>query len=76
MLADQLERARPALAATEEGLRLAEMRKEFGVGIVLENIQAEQDLTRARQDYANAIADLDKAQFVLAAATGQPAVQK
>lgn len=73
---DRLATARRALAAAEEGLRLAQERKEFGVGIVLENIQAEQDLTRARQDYVGAIAEFDKAQFVLAAATGQLAVQK
>ena len=47
-LEDQLATARRALAAAEEALRLAQERKEFAVGIVLETIQAEQDLTRAR----------------------------
>ncbi|MCI0744211.1 MAG: TolC family protein [Verrucomicrobia subdivision 3 bacterium] len=73
---DRLAGARRALAAAEEGLRLAQERREFGVGIVLENIQAEQDLTRGRQAYANAIADFDKAQFTLATVAGQLATQK
>lgn len=71
---DRLATARRALAAAEEGLRLTQQRKEFGVGIVLENIQAEEDLTRARQDYTAAIADFNKAQFSLATATRQPAI--
>ena len=70
-LGDQLATAQRALAAAEEGLRLAQQRKEFAVGIVLENIQAEQDLTRARLEYLKAIAQFNQAQYVLRKATGK-----
>lgn len=70
-LADQLATARRALAAAEEGLRLAQQRKEFAVGVVLETIQAEQDLTRARLDYLKAVAELNQAQYALSRATGR-----
>ena len=70
-LEDQLVTARRALAAAEEALTLAQQRKEFAVGIVLETIQAEQDLTRARLDYLTAIAEFDKAQYALQKATGK-----
>jgi outer membrane protein TolC len=53
-----------------ETLRLTEERKEFAVGNVLETILAEQDLTRARTDYANAVLDYNKAQYALTRAIG------
>jgi outer membrane protein TolC len=62
--------AQRALAAAEEGLRLARERKEFAVGVVLETIQAEQDLTRARLDYLRAVAEFNKAQYALKRAIG------
>jgi len=40
------------------------------VGVVLENIQAEQDLTRARLDVLTAIAEVNKAQYALKKAVG------
>ena len=70
-LADQMDIAKQALTAAEEGLRLAQARKEFAVGIVLENIQAEQDLTRARLDYLKAIVEFNKAQYALSRAVGK-----
>jgi outer membrane protein TolC len=70
-LADQLATAQRALAAAEEGLRLAQQRKEFAVGVVLETIQAEQDLTRARLEYLKTVADFNQAQFALNQATGR-----
>jgi len=69
-LSDQLLVAREALAAAGEGLRLAEQRKEFAVGVVLETIQAEQDLTRVRLDYLRTIAELNKTQYELLRITG------
>ncbi len=68
--AEQINLARRGLTAAEEGLRLTGQRQEFGVGVVLENIQAEQDLTRARTDYLHAIAEFDKAQYELSRAVG------
>jgi outer membrane protein TolC len=59
------------LAAAEESLHLAQQRKEFAVGVVLETIQAEQDLTRARLDYLKTVADFNRAQYFLRKATGK-----
>ena len=70
-LADQLDTVKRALAAAAEGLRLAQQRKEFAVGVVLETIQAEQDLTRGRLDYLKTVADFDEAQYALSWATGR-----
>ena len=39
--------------------------------IVLETIQAEQDLTRARLDYLKAVAESNKAQYTLSKAIGK-----
>src|SRR5262249_31423753 len=50
---ERLATVRRGLAAAEEAFRLARERKEFGVGVVLEALQAEQELTRLRQDYFN-----------------------
>jgi outer membrane protein TolC len=61
------------VSAADESLRLTRQRKEFGVGNVRENIQPEQDLTRARNDYVAAIAEYDKAQYTLRHAIGGPA---
>ena len=68
---EQLETAKEALAAAEQGLELARGRKEFEVGVVLENILAEQDQTRARQDYARALGEYEKAQYGLSRALGR-----
>ena len=67
---EQISMARRGLTAAEEGLRLAQQRQEFGVGVVLENIQSEQDLTRTRGDYFKAIAEFNKAQYALKKAIG------
>ncbi len=55
---EQLETAKEALAAAEQGLEL-------------ENILAEQDQTRARQDYARALGEYDQAQYALLRALGR-----
>ena len=59
------------LSVADDGLTLARARTEFGVGVVLENILAEQDQTRARFDYVRAIGEYDKAQYGLARALGR-----
>jgi outer membrane protein TolC len=69
--AEQLDTARQSLADTQENLRLDQERKEFGVGVVLETILAEQELTRARNDYLRIVADYNKAQYDLLRALGQ-----
>jgi len=58
------------LAAADEALRLARQRQEFAVAVVLENILAEQGLTRARTDYLLAVAEFNKSQYALLRAAG------
>jgi outer membrane protein TolC len=67
---EQINMAKRGLTAAEDGLRLAQQRQEFGVGVVLENILAEQDLTRVRTDYLKSIAEFNKAQYGLSRAVG------
>ena len=69
--ADQIDTAKRALTAAEEALNLAQTRKEFAVGVVLETIQAEQDLTRARLDYLKAVTEFNKAQYAVNKAIGK-----
>ncbi|HVO11795.1 MAG TPA: TolC family protein [Vicinamibacteria bacterium] len=67
----QLTAAREGLAAAREGLELARQRREFEVGVVLENVLALQDEARARQDVARAVGDYAKAQYALLYALGR-----
>jgi outer membrane protein TolC len=69
-LGDQVATAREGLAAASEALRLSQERAEFGIAAVLERILAEQDLTRARNDYVIVVAEYDKAQYALLRAIG------
>ncbi|PYJ46063.1 MAG: hypothetical protein DME80_00460, partial [Verrucomicrobia bacterium] len=64
-LADQIATAKQSLSDAEEALRLGKERKEFGVGVVLETVLAEQDLARARNDYLNIVTDYNKTQYAL-----------
>ncbi len=75
-LSDQIPASRQNLATATEALHLAQQRKEFGVGIVLEEIQAQQELVRARSDYLTAVAEFNKAQFALRRAVGTPVSEK
>ena len=68
---DQIQTAQRALEAAKEGLNLALQRREFAVGIVLETIQAESDLSRARLDYLKAIAGFNQAQYGLQQLLGE-----
>jgi outer membrane protein TolC len=70
-LNDQISMAQRALTAAQKTLALSRERKEFGVGVVAETIQSEQDLTRARRDYAGVIAEFNKAQFSIRRAIGK-----
>ena len=58
------------LGTASETLRLTRERKRYGVGIVLEDIQAQQDLTQARSEYFSALAEYNKAQYALNKAVG------
>jgi outer membrane protein TolC len=70
-LAGQIATAKQSLADAAEALRLGHERKEFGVGVVLETIQAEQDMARVRNDYLNIATDYNKAQYALLRALGR-----
>lgn len=70
-LADQIATSEQAVRAAEATFRLTRQRKEFGVGAALEDIIAEQDLTRARLEYVSTVADFNKSQFALLKATGR-----
>ncbi|MBI3416556.1 MAG: TolC family protein [Verrucomicrobia bacterium] len=69
-LADQLGMTRRVLTAAGELFKLTRERKQFGVGLVLEDMQAEQELTRARLEHLNVVAEFNRAQFALKRAVG------
>jgi len=69
-LFDQLAATKQNLATSSETLRLTQERKQFGVGAVLEDIQAQQEVTRARSDYLNTVAEYNKAEYGLKRAIG------
>jgi outer membrane protein TolC len=69
----QMAMAERALTAGQKTLDLSRDRKEFGVGVVAETIQSEQDLTRARREYFAAVAEYNKAQYSLRRAIGAEA---
>jgi outer membrane protein TolC len=71
-LSDQIALAQRNLATANETFRLTRQRKQYGVGIVLEDIQAQQALTQAHSDYVTAVAEHDKAQYGLNKAVGGP----
>jgi outer membrane protein TolC len=64
-LASEVKAAREAVKAAEENNKLSRSRQEFAVGIVLETVMSEQDLTRARLDYLETITAHNAAQFAL-----------
>jgi outer membrane protein TolC len=70
-LAGQIATARQSLSDAAEVLRLAQERKEFGVGVVLETILAQQEVSRVRNDYLNIVTDYDKTQYELLRALGR-----
>jgi len=55
--------AQQNLGTASETLRLTRERKQYGVGVVLEDLQAQQDLTQARSEYITALAEYNKAQY-------------
>lgn len=69
-LALQVEAARDGVKAAEENNKLTHERREFAVGIVLETVLAEQELTRARTDYLGAVTAHNAAQYALMKALG------
>ncbi len=70
-LGQQVESSRRVLKAADDNLGLMSERKEFAVGVVLEVVQAQQDLAKAKADYLATVADFNKSQYALAQAVGQ-----
>jgi len=70
-LADQMAMAKRSLSDAAEALRLGQDRKEFGVGVVLETILAQEELSRVRNDYLNIVTDYNKGQYALLRALGR-----
>jgi OMF family outer membrane factor len=68
----QIALAQRNLTTASETLRLTRERKQYGVGVVLEDIQAQQDLTQARSDFLTALAEYNKARYGLNKAVGGP----
>ena len=71
LLRNEVEIAKRGVAAAQEALKLAKERKEFAIGVVLETLQSEQDLTRAKLDFVNAVLELNKTQYRLKAAVAE-----
>jgi outer membrane protein TolC len=69
-LSDQIGLAEAKMGFATETLRVTSERKQFGVGVVLEDLQAQQDLDRARSDYVIVLAEYNKAQYSLSRAVG------
>ena len=69
-LAAQIEAARKTLEASDQTARLSRQRRETGVSAALEDLQAEEELARARRDYLSTIADYNLAQYALKFAVG------
>jgi outer membrane protein TolC len=72
-LFEQLRVARLNLSSAEETLRLTRHRKELGVGVVLEDIQAQQELLKARSDLVVVVTELNQQQYALLHSVGASA---
>jgi outer membrane protein TolC len=70
-LATEMDLARKTLEAADQTERLSRQRRETGVSLALEDLQAEEELARARRDYLATIADYNLAQYALRYAAGQ-----
>lgn len=70
--ADQIALAESRVAVATETLRFTHERREYGVGVVLEDLQSQQDLDRARSDYLRLLAEFNKAQYNLRRSVGLP----
>jgi len=69
--AEQMNAGRTMLANAMQTLQLTRERKQLGVGVVLEDIQAQQEVVRARTDFLTAITEYNKAQYELGRALGE-----
>jgi outer membrane protein TolC len=70
-LSAQIDLARQTLEAADQTARLSRQRRETGVSSVLEDLQAEDEVTRARRDYLATVADYNQAQYALRYVVGE-----
>ena len=70
-LGAQIELARRALEEADKTARLSRQRRETGVSGVLEDLQAEEELSRARRDYVATVVDYNQSQYALRFVSGQ-----
>jgi outer membrane protein TolC len=75
-VSEQIKLAEAKVTFATETLRVTSERKQYGVGIVLEDLQAQQDLDRARSDYVTLLAEYNKAQYALSRAIGSSSLQE
>lgn len=68
---EQMLMARQGVDLARRSLQLSMQRRQFGVYDVTEVIEAQQDFTRSRSNYAEALARYAKAQYALARAIGR-----
>jgi outer membrane protein TolC len=71
-LFQQMRDARLNISAAQETLRLTRGRKQLGVGTVLEDIQAQQELLNAQSDLVAIVTQLNQAQYGLMRSVGAP----
>lgn len=70
-LSDQTGMAQVNLRTSAETLAAAAQRRETGVGMVLEVVQSQQDLTQARLTYVEIVTEQNKVQYELLHALGR-----
>ena len=69
-LFEQLRVARVNLNSAEETLRPTRQRKQMGVGVVLEDIQAQQELLKVPTDLVTIVTELNQQQYALLHSVG------
>jgi outer membrane protein TolC len=70
-LTDQIRLLEQTVGVAVRAQQLAAQRKDFAVGTVLEDIQTQQELARARTDYFATVAEFNKAQYTLLKVVGR-----
>lgn len=68
---DQLQLTKTNVDLAQQSLQLSQGRKEFGVGAVLEVIEAQKDLVQARAAYLRSLTGYAENQYALAQAVGR-----
>lgn len=70
--AERIKVSKSGLASAEEDYRLSREKYELGSGTILELLDAQVNLSRARSSYVDALASLREAEALFGRATGEP----